>query len=135
MTPVPGLWGSLITVAVPAPPRGFFDHGFGRFLVSPGFGGLAAFLAALLVFIAAQQRNAHDRRELARAQEKDRQERWWEALTWVYDRASTERVEARLTTDLVLDLLDRLLDEAHTDLEVQAVAGLIEGLQDRRGDT
>ena len=135
MTSVPWSGGWLTTVLVPSPPRSFFDEGFGRFIVSPGFGGLAALLAAVLVFIAAQQRNAHDSREAVRAAEKDRQERWWEALTWIYDRASAERSEARLTGELALDLLERLYDEAHTDLEVQAVAGLIKTFEDRRGTT
>ncbi len=59
-----------------------------------------------------------------------RQERWWEALTWIYDRATAERVDARLTPSLALDMLERLYDEAHTDLEVQAVAGLLQMFQD-----
>lgn len=102
----------------------------GRFLLSPGFGGAAAFVAAGLVYLASQQNARHARQEALRAREKDRQERWWEALTWIYDRASAERVEARLTTGLVLDLLERLYDEAVTDLEVQTVAGLVEAFED-----
>lgn len=99
--------------------RGFFDAGLGRFLVSPGFGGASALLGGVLAYLAAARKTGADR-------ENERQKRWWDALTWVYDRATAERVEARLSPELALDLLERLLDEAHTELELQAVLGLLE---------
>ncbi len=130
VTPVPGPWWYLLTAADEAPAGEFLQSQVGLFLLSPGFGGLAALVAAGLVCSASRQNASHARQEALRAREKDRQERWWEALTWIYDRASAERVEARSTTDLVLDLLERLHAEAVTDLEVQAVRGLIEAFQD-----
>lgn len=74
---------------------------------------------------AAARRRATDDRDAVRHQ------RWWEALTWIYDRATSERVEARLTAALALDMLERLYDEASTDLEVQAVRGLLGLFQDQ----
>ena len=98
--------------------RGFFDAGLGRFLISPGFGGASALLGGVLAYLAAQRKTRTDR-------ENERQKRWWDALTWVYDRATAERLDARLSPSLTLDMLERLLDEADTELEVQAVLGLL----------
>lgn len=99
----------------------YFDAGLGRFLISPGFGGAAAVVAALLAFVAARQKLSVDR-------EASRQERWWATLTWIYDRATHENLDQRLPPGLALDLFDRLLDEAHTELEIRTVAGLLQGL-------
>jgi len=97
---------------------GFFDAGFGRFLISPGFGGAAALLGGLLAYLAARQKAGEEREDL-------RQKRWWETLTWVYDRATSEREEARLSGSLSISLFERLYNEAQTDLEVGAVEGLL----------
>jgi hypothetical protein len=99
--------------------QGFFDAGIGRFLVSPGCGGAAALVGGLLAYLAATRKAADDR-------ESARQERWWATLTWIYDRATAERPEARLPTRTTLDLLGRLFDQAHTDLEIQAVENLLD---------
>ncbi len=117
---MPGLLGGCVaaTRALLAMQHGFFDAGLGRFLVSPGFAGLAALVGGSLAYAAARRKGSDDR-------EAARQQRWWEAVTWVYDRATGERVEARLTGALALDMLERLFDEAHTDLELQTVLGLL----------
>jgi len=107
---------------------GFYDAGIGRFLISPGFGGLAALTAALLAFMVAR-RNAAQEREAAR------QERWWASLTWVYDRATTEREEARLPGAVALTMMARLFDEAHTDLEVQGAGSIVALFTDETGET
>lgn len=98
--------------------RGFFDAGIGRFLVSPGLGGLAAFLGGLLAYAAASRKSKDDR-------EKARQDRWWETVTWVYDRALATEGGGAMPGDLALGLLEQLFDEAQTDLEVATVAGLL----------
>lgn len=118
------IWQLSTATAVATPGPGFWDAGFGRFLISPGFGGLAALLGAALVYLASRQKAAEDR-------EDQRQQRWWEALTWIYDRATAEREEARLDGSLALDLFERLAEEAHTDLEVQAALGLTELFDDQ----
>ena len=46
-------------------------------------------------------------------------------MTWIYDRATAERPAARLPPELVLLLFERMYEQAHTDLEVQAVDGLL----------
>lgn len=96
---------------------GFFDAGIGRFLVSPGLGGLAAFLGGLLAYAAASRKSKDDR-------EKARQDRWWETVTWIYDRARADG-DSAMPGDLALGLLEQLFDEAQTDLEVATVAGLL----------
>ena len=93
----------------------------GQFITSSGFGGLAALVAALLAFRAAILKLSADR-------EVARQNRWWDSLSWIYDRATHERLDQRLPPGLALDLFDRLLDEAHTELELQTAQGLLEGL-------
>lgn len=53
-------------------------HDVGRWLLSPGFGGAAAVLAASLAFWAAQAgRRSTDQRA--------REERWWEQARWAAD--------------------------------------------------
>jgi hypothetical protein len=92
-----------------------------RFLLSPGFGGASALVAGVLAYAAANRKAGYDRQAA-------RQKQWWDALAWVYDRATAERPGARLNADLALNLLDRLEAEAQTDLEIQTVAGLLEEL-------
>lgn len=92
-----------------------------RFALSPGAGGVAALGAGVLAYKAANRKAGYDR-------EAARQKQWWDALTGVYDRATAERLDARLNADLALDLLDRLEAEAQTDLEIQTVVGLLEEL-------
>lgn len=53
-------------------------HDFGRWLLSPGFGGAAAVLAASLAYGASR---SNRRSENARA----REERWWEQARWAAD--------------------------------------------------
>lgn len=96
---------------------GFFDAGIGRFLVSPGLGGLAAFLGGLLAYAAASRKSKDDR-------EKTRQDRWWETVTWIYDRARADG-DSAMPGDLALGLLEQLFEEAQTDLEVATVNGLL----------
>ncbi len=96
---------------------GFFDTGAGRFLISPGFGGAAALLGGVLAFLAARQQLVHSR-------EASRQERWWAAVTWMYDRATA--TSGRLPGAVALTMLEKLFDEAQTDLEIQTVSGLLD---------
>lgn len=106
---------------------GFFDAGLGRFLVSPGLGGLAAFFGGALAFFAAILKSRDDR-------DKANRDRWWETLTWIYDRG-TATDQARMPADMVIGLLEQLFDEAdqeHTVLEIAAVEGLFGMFQTRQ---
>ena len=124
---------ALLTAA--AEPSGFYDDGLGRFLISPGFGGVAVLIGGALAFFAARRSSADTRAKTAADAEVARQERWWATLSWVYDRLTALRDRERLTTDIALVLFDRLLDEAHTDLEIAAVEALIDALSDDTGQS
>lgn len=127
-----------------------------RFFLSPGAGGIAVFLAAAIAgFVAwrnanktstdAQAKAADERvkataeQNFARARageerERVRQEQFWARLTWIYERATAQRPEARLSSVVTLALLDALGAEADTELEVTAIENLIIGLTvDRTG--
>ena len=124
--------GAVVLLAAAPAPSGFYDDGLGRFLISPGFGGVAVLVGGALAFFAARRSSADTRARTAIDAETARQERWWATLTWIYDRATAEREQARLTTTLALDLLDRLSDQAHTEVEYESVLGLIEAFTDER---
>ncbi len=129
-TPPPrvGLAPAVAAVVHHAP--GFFDAGVGRFLVSPGFGGAAALLGGLLAFAAALRKTRADREAseaaLAAGRESARETRWWEAMIWVYDRATAVPPAAVLPASVSLDMVDRLYAEAQTGIEKQLVAGLLD---------
>lgn len=133
---------TLLTAATTAAP-GFLDTGPGRFLISPGFGGAAALIGGLLAYLAARRQSTDARAKTigesdaakARADadaETSRAQRWWQTLTWIYDRATAEREDAQLTVTLTLRLLDRLARQAHTEVEYETVLGLIEAFTDER---
>jgi hypothetical protein len=53
--------GSALRAAADTHTVGFFDAGVGRFFVSPGFGGLAALVAAILATIIGWRKLNSDR--------------------------------------------------------------------------
>jgi len=129
------------------PPPSYFDYGFGRFLVSPGAGGLAVLLAAIITGsiaiwaarrvskdaaarLALDRASAEDRLSLDR--ESAREARWWETLRWTYDRATDERADARLRPNIVLSLVDALGDQAQTETELTAAISVLDSLDDER---
>lgn len=117
-------------------PRSYFDYGFGRFLVSPGAGGLAVLVAAIItgaIAIWAARRVSRDAQaRLGLDRESARQARWWETLRWTYDRATDARAEARLKPDVVMSLVDALGDQAQTDTELAAAISVLDSLDDER---
>ena len=98
---------------------GFYDAGLGRFLVSPGFGGAAALLGGLLAFRPAWGKLRVDA-------EVARQNRWWTSMTWIFEQATSAAPASRLPEGVALMSLERLFDAPRTELEIQAVAGLLE---------
>lgn len=133
----------VVPVTASAATSGFFSTEPGLFLLSPGFGGLAALVGVLVAYLAVRRQSADTRAKIdadraavdaaaAVDAEKARQERWWQTLTWIYDRATAQRHDARLTVTLTLRLLDRLSRQAHTEIEYEAVLGLIEAFTDER---
>lgn len=121
---------TLTTAAVSG--AGFYEAGLGRFLVSPGFGGVAVLLGGAVAYLAARRTSRDTRAETSAAAERAREDRWWATITWFYDRTTSERVGARLPVDVALDLLDRLSRQAQTELETETVLGLIQIFRDER---
>jgi hypothetical protein len=111
--------GSLATgllSAEPTPP-GFAVPGaaadpfWQRFLTSAGFGGLMALTAALIAaWIATQQ--------LRHTKSQQLNERWWNTLTWVYDRAVVEKDKRlALPHHVTFAMLTQLAERAKTPPE------------------
>ncbi len=84
---------------------------FGEFLQSPGFGGIGAILAAILVAVSAlmvsQQRRAEADRVAADLARENSLERWWTQYSWL---VSTEA--DRLPFEGRVEILVRLLRTA-----------------------
>lgn len=66
-----------------------------RFLTSAGFGGLMAFVAACVAgyFVTRQIRHSKEQQSenLRHSREQQSENRWWDLLTWVYDRTIVEK--------------------------------------------
>lgn len=116
-----------------------FWEAAGTFLTSPGFGGLAAVVAAVIAFYAAARRVRVDR-ELAMSsqqQQRDRQNevdslaarnetrgRWWQILTWIWSNRQ-DLDDASLT-----EALATLADLAETVEQRRMLLVLITALDD-----
>lgn len=100
------------SVSIPwAAPAADRDPFWQRFLTSAGFGGLMALAAALIAarFASAQLRHT-------KAQQQH--ERWWETLTWVYDRAVVEKDKRRaLPHQVTFTMLTQLAERAQAPPE------------------
>lgn len=78
---------------------------FGDWLMSPGFGGAAAVLAAGLALVGVW-RNVTARRE------SDRKQQWWERARWALDLILDDDPSAR---DVGLAVLEALADSEYAD--------------------
>jgi hypothetical protein len=99
--------------------RGFYDAGVGRFLISPGFGGLATAAAALVAFLVWNSNRSAIKRQ-----------RWMDTLTWVYESA-TARDRVQMPYAVAIPILGALLEQARGSLEEQMVRGVTKMLRDR----
>jgi hypothetical protein len=82
-----------------------FNGDFWRdFLTSAGFGGTLAFFAAVLATIGAVATLRHNKRVA-------RHDRWWDTLTWVYDRTVTPKGDRPLAPTVTLSMMRALLSE------------------------
>ena len=93
------------------------------FVKSPGFGALAALSAAAIAYRAATRRIEHDR-SIDLEHRRDaviaaNDERWWEALMWVYDNIdSKDPVQ-------MLRICSALESEAHNDGQRAMLAAIV----------
>lgn len=101
---------------------------FWDFLISPGFGGLSAVMAAIIAAIVASRRDRHHKEAAAR-------QAWWGTLTWIYDRTVVGSGDRRPLSPAVvvgvLQALDTQITEASRRggtwaAEAHAVAALVE---------
>jgi chromate transport protein ChrA len=99
--------------------RSFYDAGFGRFLVSPGFGGLATAAAALVAFLVWNSNRAAVKRQ-----------RWMDTLIWVYE-STTAQDRVQMPYAVAIPILTALLEQARGSLEEQMVRGVTKMLRDR----
>jgi hypothetical protein len=98
-----------------------------RFLTSAGFGGVMAVVAATIAGSVAmiQFRNS---------KKQQRNSRWWDTLTWVYDRSVVEEgKKAPLPLRVAFSMLTVLNEEAKTDAKdrlqgesISAILGMFE---------
>jgi hypothetical protein len=99
--------------------RGFYDAGFGRFLISPGFGGLATAAAAVVAFLVWNSNRGAVKRQ-----------RWMDTLIWVYESATSEGRVA-MPYAVAIPILGALLEQARGSLEQEMVRGVTKMLRDR----
>jgi len=110
--------------AVPAAPEApaAADPFWQRFLTSAGFGGLMALAAALIAARIAALQMRHTKAQQLR-------ERWWETLTWVYDRAVVdEGKRAALPQHVTFAMLNQLAERAQTPPEDRLQQGAIRSI-------
>jgi hypothetical protein len=94
---------------------------FERFLVSPGFGGLMAILAAIIATTAALIQHRHNKLQQSL-------ERWWQRLNWIVDKAFVADDKERLPQSVAISVLWALNDTSDKADYLQFLT--IRGLQD-----
>jgi hypothetical protein len=95
---------------------------FGGWLKSPGFTGLCAVVAASIAFIGISlQLNAN--------RERDADAAWWQSFEWASDRGlPRDPLELGLSFEAALDTLNALATAARTDIQKNAVRGVVDEL-------
>lgn len=84
------------------------------FVVSPGFGGLAAVVAATIAFFGV-------RRQINATKKDKKEERWWATLTWVFDKASSAEDKADpLPKVIAVQVLNELRNTADESSPLQS---------------
>lgn len=94
---------------------------FERFLVSPGFGGLMAILAAIIATTVALLQHRHNKVQ-------QNLERWWQRLNWVVDKTFVVDDKERLPQSVAISVLWALNDTSDKTDYLQFLT--IRGLQD-----
>jgi hypothetical protein len=110
MMPLP--WG-LFFIPVPVPTYDAVWNALQSFLVSPGFGGLAAVVAALIAVSGVK-------RQIRSSATEKKEERWWETLKWVYGEATKAAIQADpLPKVVAVQVLNELRSTADSDSALQ----------------
>lgn len=112
------VWIAAVTIAAqPNPP--FWD----RFLTSAGFAGCMAVVAASIAALVTW-------RQLSHAKTKQKDDRWWETLTWVFDRSvssspGSEQLPAGVALPMLQALFDETAEENANGLRKRAVGSIL----------
>ena len=113
----------------PSPSTGVVgDETFGpdfweRFLTSAGFGGVMAVVAAVIAGSIALAQFRHVKRQ-------HQDDRWWETLTWVYDRTMVEEgkkppLPQRVTLSMLTALADKVGENRVDRLRGEAISSIL----------
>lgn len=101
-----------------------WHYAFGRFATSPGAGGVAAVMAAIIAATAVGLQLRHNKKV-----EEERS--WWERFEWVTTRAvPAEDEHTALPYDLSLDILTSLAARTTDDTQGRACGGFVNYLVD-----
>ncbi|WP_433232635.1 hypothetical protein ACQP2H_11505 [Micromonospora sp. CA-248260] len=119
---------SPVGVPYPSPTGVINSEHFGadfweRFLTSAGFGGVMAVVAALVAASIAMMQFRHVKRQ-------HHEERWWETLTWVYDRTIVEEgrkppLPQRVTLAMLTALSERVGQGKSDRLRGEAISSIL----------
>ncbi|MFG1602806.1 hypothetical protein [Actinoplanes sp. NPDC049265] len=98
-----------------------------RFLTSAGAGGLAALLAAIIAALIA-------RAQLSNTKRQQRHDRWWDTLSWVYDRAvveggKREALSHIVTFTMLTELAQRANEPPGDSLQAGTVSSILSMFQ------
>lgn len=103
----------------------FDAAGWREFALSPGFGGLAAVIAASIAYAGVRRTTRHQR-------EAARKQQWWERAHWALDLTLQDDLEARLVG---LNVLDALAESGYAaEHEIELVLAATESALDRYED-
>lgn len=101
-----------------------WHYAFGRFATSPGAGGVAAVMAAIIAATAVGLQLRHNKKVEA-------ERSWWERFEWVTTRAvPAEDEHTALPYDLSLDILTSLAERTTDDTQGRACGGFVNHLVD-----
>lgn len=110
-----------------------FRLALGAWLTSPGFGGLAALIAAVIAYLGITKRIAADHdlaieaadRSRAAADAADERQRWWEVLQWTWTNRDALEDRDPLIAASVLEALEPLVQTAAQSVILDATSRAI----------
>lgn len=95
---------------------------FGKWIKSSGFAGLGAIVAASIAFVGISL-------QLQASRERDADSAWWQSFEWASDRGlPRDSSELRLSFEAAVDTLNALATAARTDIQKNAVSGVVDEL-------
>ncbi|WP_157674857.1 hypothetical protein [Agrococcus jejuensis] len=101
------------------------------FLRSPGAAGVAAVIAAAIAFGGISSQVAVSRGQLTHQEETAKANSWWSMFEWAADRAlPASRHDQPLPPSVTIATLERLADEATTEIQRTACARVIDSLSE-----